>query len=161
MNRIDVTPETTVAEHASALTELAHEAGVDPILFAAEQNLVLCHRIQEALETCSSGFINLDGFNDPDWTGYAVMREDIVDALTGDDRPFTTRIFHAAFVEQMDENRRLRDEFVLKLQGVTRVTVVGPGGGRELEEVGYPGAELHLQDHGQTLKIFPKLPVRA
>jgi hypothetical protein len=37
----------------------------------------------------------------------------------------------------------------------TRVTVVGPNGGLAYESRDYHGIELHDQDDGRTLKIFP------
>lgn len=41
--------------------------------------------------------------------------------------------------------------------GVTRVTIVGPDG-IAFERFGlYPdGCEIHLQDNGRTLKVFPR-----
>jgi hypothetical protein len=42
----------------------------------------------------------------------------------------------------------------LSFPEVTRITVVDENG-RAFEQWGFPGVELHLQDDGRTLKIFP------
>ena len=41
------------------------------------------------------------------------------------------------------------------LENVTRVTVVGPSGVLLDKYNTWDGVELHLQDDGRTLKVFP------
>ena len=40
--------------------------------------------------------------------------------------------------------------------GVTRVVVVDNEGGRAYDKNIFEGVEIHIQDDGKTLKIFPK-----
>lgn len=49
---------------------------------------------------------------------------------------------------------------IFTFEDVTRVTVVAEGGGRAFEEYDLykNGVELHLQDDGRTLKLFPVMP---
>lgn len=46
---------------------------------------------------------------------------------------------------------------VFAFEDVTRITVVGPHGAMFEKYDAFPdGVELHLQDDGKTLKIFPR-----
>lgn len=134
----EITPETTTAEHAAVLAEQALAAGVDPLLHAAEESLRLRRRIQTALEVCEIDFMNLYSLADSRVSGYAVQRDEVVDALKG----------NGPVVLPRGDIGRLDD--------VTRITVVGPDGGRAHEAYGYAGVELHLQDDGRTLKVLPR-----
>lgn len=69
--------------------------------------------------------------------------------------PRTLLEAEATIAALVEENENLKDAFFLCLAGVTRITVVDPGRGRAFESWNYSGVEMHLQDGGRTLKLFP------
>jgi hypothetical protein len=66
-------------------------------------------KLQEIGETIASGWINLAGFNDPEFTGLAVPVEDIKDILEGGEYPVTL-VFFDAYNNMLAERNALQEQ---------------------------------------------------